>query len=137
MKSLILFPIILLAVANSAMACTTVTVNNHANHQVQVVWAAWGCAGVSDHHGLVCESKNVAARSSASYDFNWGTTAPTVYVGVKQTVYDHYNVQYWPYRYHGGKFQLYYSFGGTPSIWCDNHYTIDFTQAHYDSSYND
>ncbi|MEO1240862.1 MAG: hypothetical protein AAFX54_03050 [Pseudomonadota bacterium] len=118
-------------IATPAAACYTVHLDNKSNESVKVVWVAAGCAGIHDNFFTVCKSHTVSANSSKSYNYNWGTTIPSVYVYEKTSSGG--KRENGSYVFNGSKFTddriRKHSVPG-----CGKSYHITFTQEHLDKS---
>jgi len=73
----------------TANACYTVKVQGPMSSGMTVIWKAQGCAGICNGCDYVCHHATVGEGYTASYDYNWGTTAPTVVVQDNGGTYNH------------------------------------------------
>ena len=71
----------------TANASLHTTVTNDSGHQIEVLWQAFGCAGIDpsyyDYGGgatFVCSHHRVDSGREAGYKFRWGTTARDIWV---------------------------------------------------------
>ncbi|MEO1240870.1 MAG: hypothetical protein AAFX54_03090 [Pseudomonadota bacterium] len=119
-----------LMAAAPAQACYTVHFDNKSTKDMHTVWAAFGCAGIEHWITSACEDKLVKAGESRSYDFNWGTTRPSVLV-IQDLDMDDKPVAKVDYGLSGGKFEI---TNGSRKIHaesasgCGKSYTIKFTE---------
>ncbi len=105
----------------SALACYTVNLVNFTSENITGIWGAQGCAGVTKGKTEICDSKTLAPGEMKSYDYNWGTTAPTVYAWLNSDVSAAFGYSvdhYWAGRF--AAFPL-----GTPA--CDSESTAIFS----------
>ncbi len=126
--------ILLVMPIGQTFACYTVNVYNNTGVEITALWGAQGCAGVTGGETEICESKTVKPQEVKSYDYNWGTTLPTVwmYLGGKKG----YDTLGFSLPVTGGNFEWSTSaieghsltHTGTPA--CDTAYTIVYTDSY-------
>ncbi|WP_291076895.1 hypothetical protein [Hyphomonas sp.] len=137
MRSIIVAAALCLA-ASPAWACYTVKVNNTSGQNITVVWKALGCGGIFHKTELVtCAHSDVANNSTASYDYDWGHTAPSVYVWLKNEDTGKYLKFKTPYVLHGGSFTRRKESDWIPASpsGCHKHYTITYDKYTYEDDY--
>lgn len=137
MRSILLATAMCLA-ASPAWACYTVSVKNEADHKITVIWKALGCGGIFHKTKLTtCAHSEVASNTTGKYDYNWGTTAPTVEVWLKNEDSGKYVKWTTPYNLHGSKFGRHKSKDFIPASpsGCGKHYTITYDQYTYEDDY--
>ncbi|MEO1240857.1 MAG: hypothetical protein AAFX54_03025 [Pseudomonadota bacterium] len=123
-----------------AMACYTVTLKNESQENIRGLWGAQGCAKIYDNEAPVlteiCTNHSIDPGKSNSYNYKWGTTAPTLWVTFHaETESGNYN-HLRRYIYKDGKFKhnVGHIPGTVPS--CGRSYSVTFTQADYDAAKN-
>ncbi|MEO1240882.1 MAG: hypothetical protein AAFX54_03150 [Pseudomonadota bacterium] len=117
----------------AANACYTVKFDNKADQDVKVLWRAAGCGAMEHWVGEVCSHKTVNAKSASSYNYKWGTTAPTIVIYEKVDRLDEIKHQI-TYRIKHGKFV---NEDGRPESApsCGKSYSISFSQDDWDTNF--
>jgi len=117
---------ILATILSPAFGCYRATFVNQSPIAVEVLWGAQGCAGVKSGYTEICTSKSVGSGSSASYDYLWGTTIPTVWVLPSNPVGYNCSYSHSGYMYSGSGF-VDGTEWKTPA--CSTSYTINYTST--------
>jgi len=124
-----------LSQASTAEACVSVHLENESKVDISGFWGAQGCAGVYNKENPVlleiCKHHGVSSGTHRSYNYKWGTTAPTLWVTFRvRTDYGDYN-QLRRYIFEHGRFRENGdAVPGTPSK-CGRHYSVVFTQEEF------
>ncbi len=137
MRNIIIASALALA-ASPAWACYTVEVKNKSEHEITVIWKALGCGGIFHKTEMVtCAHSDVSSGKTGHYDYNWGTTAPTVYVWLKHESSGKYLKFKTPYALHGDHFSRRKSADWIPASpgGCHKHYSITYDEYNYQDDY--
>ncbi|MEO1240858.1 MAG: hypothetical protein AAFX54_03030 [Pseudomonadota bacterium] len=117
------------ALIPSANACYVVNVHNDSDEAITAVWGAGGCAGVYEDKinlEFMCEHKDITAGGRDDYNYNWGTTAPTLTLVYKDGG-SGYN--YREFHYHNDAFREVQPVALPETVpHCGMYFTVHFTQ---------
>ncbi len=115
-----------------AFECYHVYIENKADAEIIVAWGAQGCVLIFSEEDEICAHATIASGEAKTYPYQWGVTAPTVYVwgscyaGSQSAM---------PYRFTDGKMEVKMSIlqAGTPGG-CGGHYGITISQSDYEEA---
>lgn len=125
------FIVLLVGFGPAAHACYRVHLNNQSNHKVEVIWTAWGCAGMTTGKTRVCHSTSADPGQSVSYSFGWSKLGPTVTVRDHDKPYHGKTYADWVFTHHGSKFKHSEAASSSPKDCSKKDYYISFREEHW------